>query len=348
MQSLLPGERLYVNHQRILFATNRLIVAPPSFTKRGVSLAIDEVFSTSRSPSLAYGWADVGYPDNRNLADQNYYSWPNGPNSFRYFSIERYGFVASRDAARYLGQDQRFPDGERALIYVHGINESFRDGAEGLAQLVVDLEVKGVPLLFSWPADRTPVTVSTAADDAYRATLEMAQSSEPALRQSIDDFLSSDGDHFDLVAHSMGTLLALDVLAQRSPVVNQASQYDPAPNVVLAAPDIGVKYFSKVRERFVRKSRRLTIYCGLDRALMLSYWVNHEERLGFCGTPKQPKDYIEGVEFIRVLGNYRDVFSHSYYRNTPEILSDMKRALFGRALDDMQRVPYREIFLNYR
>ena len=356
MQPLEPGEYLYVVHKRILFATNRNIVQPAASNKRGASLVIDEIFSASRSPLLAYGWLEVGYPSDRQLAEQNYYSaysFSPGPNSFKYFSIERFGFVSSRVAAGNLARDPRFDARARSLAYVHGINESFRDGAERLTQLVADLDVKGVPLLFSWPADQTPVTPFTlnrTAAEAYRTTLGTAKKSELSLRQSIDDFLSDRGDHFDVVAHSMGTLVAFDVLTERVPIspTNQdpLSPIDVAPNIVLAAPDIGMKDFASAREALVNKARRLTIYCGQDRALVLSKLVNRDDRLGYCGEPKQQKDYMEGVEFIRVWGSYRDLFNHSYYINTPQIITDMRRALFGKQPDEIARLPYREIFLN--
>jgi esterase/lipase superfamily enzyme len=238
---------------------------------------------------------------------------------------------------------------------VHGINNSFSDAAERLTQLVVDLNVKGTPLLFSWPSE-TGVPVVRVSPERYRNVLSNATTSEPYLAQAVEDVLSSQQDRFDLLAHSMGTLVAFDALRLQSP--KNVGTLDPSapppstlPNVVLAAPDIGMKHFAAGREEFIRKARRLTVYCGRDRALFFSKQVNGDERLGYCGDPKQQNDYIEGVEFVRVYGNYRDPFSHSYYINSPPILNDMKQAISmeqgASAFPGSVRQPYREIFLNY-
>lgn len=359
VQSLEPTEFEGLSHRRLLFATNRKVVVDTETlarSKRGGSIRYENIFTTTLDPSLAYGWVEVVYPTNREMGMQNYSPRSGEQNPFSYFSIKSFGVVGSRAAAHNLAITNKYSTAERALVHVHGINNSFRDGAERLTQLVVDLNVAGIPLFFSWPGDGEIVPLIGVSPDSYRRTLAVAKKSEPYLSQAIDDLLPLDAGQFDLLAHSMGTLLVFDMLKQRP--VKGVGTFDPSkpplltlPNLVLAAPDIGLSEFASGREELVSKVRRLTIYCSQDRALFASRVVNGEERVGYCSDPKQRKDFMEGVEFVRVFGNFRDAASHSYYMNHPAIVSDIKRLLPAASVPsdfvNLVRMPYREIFLNY-
>jgi esterase/lipase superfamily enzyme len=354
VQPLAPGEHHLLNHRRLLFATSRKIAADAESAARsrpGGSIHYERVFRATLSPSIAYGWVEVGYPSDREFGAQNYNPDPNNPNPFSYFSIEAYETVGSRQEARELAKKQGFDLGARALVYVHGIDNSFSDGAERLTQLVVDLNVKGTPVLFSWPSE-TGVPVVRLSPESYRSALANARTSEPYLAQAVDDLLASQRQRFDLLAHSMGTLVVFDVLAsQPSSGARSGNEAETAgstlPNVVLAAPDIGMRHFKDARDEFVRKTQRLTIYCGRDGALYFSRIVNDDDRLGYCPDGKRKDDLPKDVEFVRVYGNYRDPFRHSYYINAPQVLTDIKRALSSeRDRTDPDRQLYREIFLD--
>ena len=357
VQPLQPSEYQMLKHRKLLFATSRKIsqnAQSAARSKAGGSYRYEDVFQETISPSIAYGWVEVGFPSDREFGAQNYNDDPANPNPFKYFSIEAYGVVGTRQSARELATAQGYDPTQRAFVFVHGINNSFSDAAERLTQLVVDLNVKGVPLLFSWPSE-TGAPVIRVTPGAYIRVLSHARASEQYFAQAIDDVLGSHEYTFDLLAHSMGTLVAFDVLSSRpSKDVRSLDPVAPAahvlPNVVLAAPDIGMNYFTLRRDEFIRKSQRLTIYCGPDRALNFSKDVNGEERLGYCQEPKQQKDYIDGVEFVRLYGNFRDFWRHSYYLNSPQVLSDLKNALsMGSEVPaslPASHPPYREILLN--
>jgi esterase/lipase superfamily enzyme len=359
VQTLEPTEHFDVDHRRLLFATNRRILPSGKSAarqKRGGSVRYETIFSTTLDASLGYGWLEVGFPSDRAIAEQSYNAKPGEPNSFVYFSIEGYGLAGGRPAARSLSKDPKFNGEERALVYVHGINNSFRDAAERLTQLVVDLKIPGTPVLFSWPADANVIPLIEISPEAYRKTLLTAQKSHPYLAQAIDDLLFYNAGRFDLVAHSMGNLIAFKVLKERPPY--NLGTLDPTappavtlPNVILAAPDVGMKDFLAGREELLKKSRRLTVYCSSDKALFISRIINGDDRVGYCSDPKQRKDYLDGVEFVRVFGNLRDIPGHSYYINTPEIVTDIKDILsMTRTVSDFPTavpVRYREIFVNY-
>jgi esterase/lipase superfamily enzyme len=123
------------------------------------------------------------------------------------------------------------------------------------------------------------------------------------------------------------------------------------PNVVFAAADMSSREFSSLRTSLLERAHRITVYCSDDTALVWSRWVNDsDERLGACVRPKDPKDLMEGISFVRVSGKIRDWANHSYYINSPEILADISRSLAGESQAlTLPGVPvqtrYREIFL---
>jgi esterase/lipase superfamily enzyme len=361
VQPLEPTEYHSMNYRRLLFATDRKVVLDAESKARdkvGGFIRYENIFTSAFYPSMAYGWLDVEYPSERELGAQTYSPKVGDQNPLKYFSIVGYGTVGSRDEARSLAIKSQLRVGDRALVYVHGINNTFRDAAERLTQLVVDLKITGIPLLFSWPGENAAAPVIGISGDSYRATLAIARKSEPYASQAIDDIISFEAVRFDLLAHSMGTLVAFDVLKDR-PARGIVGTFDaanppllPLPSVVFAAPDIGMKDFVAGREEVVRKIGRLTIYCSKDRALQASSILNSEDRVGYCAAAKRQKDYMDGVEFVRVFGESKDAANHSYYINTPAVVGDIGRVLstpdspskpveFTNAV----RQPYREIFL---
>ncbi|MGY3487845.1 esterase/lipase superfamily enzyme [Bradyrhizobium sp. USDA 4011] len=357
VQPLEPTSYHALKHKRLLFATTRAIAQNAenaARSKEGGSYRYEDVFQETLSPLLAYGWVEVAFPSNREFGAQSYSDDPLKPNPFKYFAIEGHGFVSTRQDAQKLVLTQGYDPTQRALVFVHGINNSFRDAVEHLTQLAVDLKVSGAPVLFSWPSETGTPIVRVSAN-SYKKVLENAKTSEPYLAQALQDILASQQNNFDVLAHSMGTLVAFDVLRSRpaKDVGNsdpKASSPTALPNVVLAAPDIGMKHFNTWRDEFIRKSQRRTIYCGPDNALSWSKDVNKDERLGYCKDPKPVNDDVEGLEFVRVYGNFRDVWKHSYYLNVPQVVSDIKEALSTGVDTGASRRsdrPYREIFLNY-
>ncbi|EAT58937.1 alpha/beta hydrolase [Chlorobium ferrooxidans] len=53
------------------------------------------------------------------------------------------------------------------LIYVHGFNMTFNEGARGIGQIVSDLDFKGSSLFFSWPSRDTSTAMRTTKPGFY-------------------------------------------------------------------------------------------------------------------------------------------------------------------------------------
>lgn len=161
-----------------------------------------------------------------------------------------------------------------ALIFIHGFSNDFADAAERTAQLAVDLELDGAPIMYSWPS--------------RGGMLDYFVDSSTVVRPVIDDleqFLTlvaqeSGAERLHLVAHSMGNqylIEALEEIAEDQP--NGAS---PLFNeIVFAAPDVAADDFAARLPDVRPLADRMTLYASdRDRALQLSHIVNGYRRAG--------------------------------------------------------------------
>ncbi|MCG8441774.1 MAG: alpha/beta hydrolase [Caulobacterales bacterium] len=159
-------------------------------------------------------------------------------------------------------------DRREAFIYIHGFNNDFATATMRTAQLAVDLELDGAPILYSWPS-RGDV-LSYFADSAT------------VVRPVVDDlkaFLTlvaeaADADRLHLVAHSMGNRYLIDALEQ---VVSEREP-DAGPifdEVVFAAPDVDASDFEARLPGVKTLAESLTLYASDDdRALEISRLMN--------------------------------------------------------------------------
>lgn len=209
-------------------------------------------------------------------------------------------------------------DSERsALVFIHGYNVAFDEGLKRTAQLKVDLDFAGVPILYSWPSRGTLA--------GYVLDQKSADWSADHLQQFLVDIRQrTDVKKFHIIAHSMGNralVAALETLGLRYP--KQQPMFE---QVVLAAPDVDAEQF---QTRFASKidlcSTRVTVYgSATDRALLASNRLNGQRRLGlnFLMRPT-----VEGIDFVDVTPIDTSLLGHSYYGNHPLMIQELK-ALF--------------------
>ncbi|WP_262423614.1 alpha/beta hydrolase [Brevundimonas denitrificans] len=158
------------------------------------------------------------------------------------------------------------------FVFIHGYNTSFEGAAIRTAQLAVDMNLDGAPILYSWP--------SRASLLGYAADTDTA--ADEVLIQDVADFLTdvagrTGAERVHLVAHSMGNrflVRALDRIASRADRV----RFD---EVVMAAPDVAVDEFQDTWPRIMNTGERFTLYASRrDRALQISARINGMHRIG--------------------------------------------------------------------
>lgn len=235
------------------------------------------VFSGRRGP-LAFGVAEVSVPLNRapgEIPRPSIWRFEFRPDPNRHMVLNSVTPIADRDrffqrVGAVIDQSQR----KEAFVFVHGYNTSFEGAAIRTAQLAVDMNLDGAPILYAWPSRAS--LLGYAADTRTVA--------DEALLDEVAAFLTdvarrTGAARVHLVAHSMGARVltrALDRIA-----ADQGGGTPMFHEAVLAAPDVGVDEFEATFPRILPVAERFTLYASRrDRALQVSEQINRMQRVG--------------------------------------------------------------------
>jgi esterase/lipase superfamily enzyme len=146
------------------------------------------------------------------------------------------------------------------LIYVHGFNQTFETAALDAARLSDGVRFRGETMLFSWP--------SRARLSDYIYDRESAMWSRDAFESMVDHLIADPQvGRINIVAHSMGTMLTVEVLRQLYDRRGRAV-VDNLGAVVLAAPDIDMDNFAASVHRIGPLTDKISVLVAAnDRAL---------------------------------------------------------------------------------
>jgi len=253
----------------VYWATHRVPTGRP---------APDEAYGGDLGP-MAYGTAEVSVPRDRAVGSlplpATFLTFEFRPDPERHMILNSVTPIADREGfmAAVAGQIASSTRKEM-FVFIHGYNTSFEGAALRTAQLAVDMNLDGAPIMYSWPsrasllsyaADTRTVAGDALLDDVSAFLTEVAQ--------------RSGAERIHLVAHSMGTrvlLRALDRIA-----TDRAAQPALFDEVIFAAADIGVDEFETTWPRITSTAERFTLYASQrDRALQVSAQVNQMRRVG--------------------------------------------------------------------
>jgi esterase/lipase superfamily enzyme len=153
--------------------------------------------------------------------------------------------------------------GGDVLVYVHGFKQTFETAALDAAHLADGIKFRGQTLVFSWP--------SKAGLFDYAYDRESAMWSRDEFERVLQSAVTTPGvGRVHIVAHSMGTMLALETLRQLY-ARNGDAITDKIGAVVFASPDIDMDVFSSAVVRIGPLGRKITVVAATnDRALALS------------------------------------------------------------------------------
>ena len=213
----------------------------------------------------------------------------------------------------------------QVLIFVHGYNNSYADSVFRFAQIVADTGTDAAPILFAWP--------SRARVFDYLYDKESANYSRRALEDLIlQASMSPDVDDVTILAHSMGTWLAVEAL--RGVAMRKNGIPAKVRNVVLASPDIDIDVFRRQFVEMGPNKPRFTIFTSTqDKALEFSRLLSGGiSRVG--GTDLTPDTAVLEELGVTVIDTSAigsgDPLGHNGYVDSPEIVRLLAQRLGGR------------------
>lgn len=215
------------------------------------------------------------------------------------------------------------------LLFVHGFNTSAEEARNRLAQIISDSHFGGVGVMFTWPSEGELL--------AYESDKERATASRDAVEQTITDLAATPGvGRVHILAHSMGTWLAMEALRQRA-IAGHASLDGHLGDVMLAAPDIDLDVFKQQMARL--KGARVSVFASSnDKALSLSSTIaGNRPRLGIVDVHndniRAELDNL-GVKIYDITQNGSGLIQHDTFAEAPAVVSIIGERL-GAASDNM-------------
>lgn len=215
------------------------------------------------------------------------------------------------------------PRGERdVLVFVHGYNTDLTSAILRTAQFAHDINYPGIPVLFSW--------ASSGKTFDYIYDLNSALHARDALLETGEVLSRTDARGFNVIAHSMGTLLTVEAMRQ---AVLASGGRPPdrfrVKNVALAAPDIDLDLFK--RQLDVLPTTDIPIYVftsGDDQALSISSMLaGGQRRVGLAELEELTDLGLIVIDLSAVAD--KDTISHTKFANSPaviQVLGDGLRA----------------------
>ncbi len=269
-----------------------------------------------RAPQETYATFNVSVPPNREVGEINWPEEGEAPDPYTDFITTRAAILPDpalfRSELREALNSKPQADGG-VVIFVHGFNTNFSEGLYRIAQINHDLDVKGVIVHYSWP--------SAASALGYIYDRDSVDFARDGLEDLIGQVKAAGAERISLVAHSMGSYLAMETMRQMAIRNGNVPEID---SVFLMSPDIDVDLFVAQAETIGDLPQPFIILTSSkDRALGLSSFVSREGvRLGNLQDPSRVAHL--DVTLIEV-GAYSEGTGHDTAVTSPEIVDLIKR-----------------------
>ena len=254
-------------------------------------------FGYRRSELLSFLQLTVSIPPNRKPGSLKF--GYDDPDPRREFAMAGREILPSEAAfeTRLRQALRAQPPGRREVtVFVHGYNATQSETAFRAAQLVHDLKVPGVTVIYSWPSRGRALGYVYDNDSMLFARNGLEQ-----LLRSLSD---AGFGQINLVAHSLGSALSVETIRQ----IDFQQPGWPARNlggVLLMSPDIDVEVFRQQMSRLKKVPQPFIVLVSRkDRALSLSALLRGDRdraRLGTIDTVAEiadlPIDVIDVTAF---------------------------------------------------
>lgn len=283
----------------------------------GTTRALDPAtgsFGSKRSPVLSLARYDISVPPNRAPGE---IKWPRkgrAPDPYTEFlTADDVIYPLEADFRRDLQKAMRDEQGpkRRALIFVHGFNNTFAEGLYRIAQLSHDLDLPRVTVHYSWPSAGQALGYVHDRDSSLYA--------RDGLEKLFNEVVGGGAQEIIVVGHSMGAQLLVESLRQMD-IRNSAKLRRYLAGVVLLSPDIDIEVFKSQASTFGNLPQPFLIFASdKDKALRLSSFITGEpNRLGNMSDVQQ----VSELE-VRVIdiAAYSTGSGHFTVGDSPELIT---------------------------
>ena len=271
-------------------------------------------YGSLRNPSnaLEYGKAVVSIPVDHTFGELE------RPIFWFLENAEKHFVILSVSSTSYEAFERTLKNStnEDCLVYIHGLNNDFKEGILRSAQLKVDLQFPGEVVLYSWPVKKNYIE----AGENINWTL-------PHLREFLLNLTKiRKKKNIYIIAHSMGTKALGETLLSLS-----QKNFSKFKSIVLAAPDIDSDIFKhQIAPAMKTYTENLTMYASKDDlALETSSEVNRYSRAGFTEGGITVVDGVETIDASPLKESFLSL-GHSYFANDDKVLNDLKEKITNK------------------
>ena len=288
------------------------------------------VFAGGRGEGVSYANIVISMPADRQVGQ---IQWPSRVPGDPATDIVATEVAALDDVAVRDWFRTRHGASRRVFVYVHGFNTRFDVAVFRLAQFVHDAKIDAAPVLFSWPSRGRLLDFKLDHQNASYARTDLAQLLRTAAQ-------SPAVDEITILAHSMGSWLAMEALRQIS--LQDGGISPKIDNLILASPELDIGLFRRELQEMGTQRPNVVLFVSRnDRALHLSRLVSGGmTRLGAIDlTDEAYQRQIADIPNLTVvdLTNLRgsDWINHSVYSESPEVVRLIgTRLMQGQVLTD--------------
>ncbi len=289
-------------------------VVEPIFvaTSRGLAPGI-QMFNNDRDATMSYARFDISIPPDRKPGSVRF-PRTQPPNPSRdMVTVNEMLFTDSDTFRAAFNQNLHATGVDRSIVFVHGFNTNFAEGVYRIAQMKHDMVLPGTIVHFSWP--------SLGNAFGYVHDRDSTVFSRDDLESLLETLGRSDAKSVVLMAHSMGTYLAMEALRTMA-LRGDSLALSKLEAVILISPDIDVDVF-KSQMRVIDPMPQPFVIFGSpgDKALKLSsFLVAEPARLGNI----KDTSVLDGlpVTYIDVQA-FKDGSSHFPLATSPELIQVM-------------------------
>ncbi|SFN59617.1 Esterase/lipase superfamily enzyme [Roseovarius lutimaris] len=226
-------------------------------------------FGFQRPEGMNYFRADISVPPTHQVG---VIEWPDGPpDAASDFVVT--GTHVYDGPGQMIGDIRRAGPGRETLVFIHGYNNTLSESMYRLAQIQTDFATNMPAMLFSWPSAGDP--------RGYIYDRDSVMFARDDLVALLDRLTARPGDKVFLIAHSMGSHLAMEALRQAK-LSGKTRLLSRVSGVTLMSPDIDPDLFDRQAEVIGKLPQPFLIFISKqDRALSLAGFITgRKPRLG--------------------------------------------------------------------